>query len=147
VLFLPNLEDVTGRYEQKSDAAAEAKEQGAAIRKRRQRARWLLDGERVKRIRGKLSKSQMGGVQVLLTAAAANPDQAPAMLEKWFKNRMSDGNGDENPEKRDLFTPVQNYIHSVAEGEDLPGAASEWSLEERYQLLVDLIKVNRKEGK
>jgi hypothetical protein len=69
------------------------------------------------------------------------------MLEERFKNRVSDGNGDENPEKRDLFTPVQNYIHAVAQGEDLPGAASEWSLEERYQLLVDLIKVNRKEGK
>ena len=146
VLFLPNLEDVTGRYEQKSDAA-EVKEQGTAIRKRRQRAQWLLDGERGKRIQGKLSKRQLGGVQVLLAAAAANPMQAPTMLEERFKDRVSDGNGDENPEKRDLFTPVQNYIHSVAEGEDLPGAASEWSLEERYQLLVDLIKVNRKEGK
>lgn len=145
VLFLRNLPDISGRVEKSNEGGA-SKEQSTAACKRRVRAEWLLDEERSKKLRGKLSKSQLGSVQELLAAAAAHPEEAQTRIRNTFEGWMTDSAGGVNPAKRDLYTPVQKSIKSVLKGGDLPGSASEWSTQERLELLIDLIKVSRKEG-
>ena len=145
VLFLRNLPDIRGRFE-RTDEGETSKGQRKAASKRRVRAEWLLDEGRAKKLRGKLSKSQLGSVQELLTFAAAHPEPQKR-INGTFEGWMTDSAGGINPAKRDLYTPVQNYINSVLEGADLPDSASEWSTQERLELLIDLIRVSRKEGK
>lgn len=129
VLFLRNLPDIRGRFE-RTDEGETSKGQRKAASKRRVRAEWLLDEGRAKKLRGKLSKSQLGSVQELLTFAAAHPEPQKR-INGTFEGWMTDSAGGINPAKRDLYTPVQNYINSVLEGADLPDSASEWSPQSR----------------
>lgn len=110
--------------------------------RRRARAKWLLDPDNIKKMKGKLSPSQLGSVQELLVRASAAPEHAKDILKERFQHLK-----DKNPAERDKYRPIEGFIDQVRSGEALPETMGLRTERERLELLIDLIKVSRKEGK
>lgn len=141
VIFLPDLEKIKGRWE-KSSRESIAPKQAERVQKRRARAEWLLKDGRARELQGELSNSQLGTVQEWIAEAKAQPElnTAKTILWKHFENRM-----EKNPAERNLYQGVWGFVQQVLEGQNLPDFEGKWNTQERLQLLIDLIKLSRRE--
>lgn len=142
VLFLREMARIEGHCAQSSGSAGTEKIAEAV--RRSARAQWLLDPDNIKKMKGRLSPSQLGSVQELLVRAAAEPE--PEHAEDILKERFQHLK-DKNPAERDKYRPIEGFIDQVRSGEALPETMGLRTERERLELLIDLIKVSRKEGK
>ena len=125
VLFVKDFENVTKPADEspKTGKNADTEEN--------RRVRWLLDNS----IPDGLSNSQLGGLQQLLTEIKLSGGTDREKLDKWFRDMMN-----KNARSEYKYRPTQKLVNSVLDDSDIPAK----TIRERYQLLIDLIKLSRK---
>lgn len=128
VVFLKELKNIHKKANAKPRAFRVMSE---AQKMRQTRIRWIHDHP----MSAALSNSQMGTLQTLCFSLMDAPENAQEKLDEWFEDLI-----ERNDHNRAMFRPTQEFVRSVLTDSDIPADA----VKERLQLLIDLIKFDRR---